>query len=147
MSQANNPPWWNTMGSFVYQTNLSDVTTLTFTSKSAHLKISRRPKHKKTFGVRWIIYTKTGKVDGYRIFTAQELCTAFACCAGDLTPSGNPSYATDHDAEFGVPDIFIRDGEFLNIPGPASDAFDRTKISIKVTDAISHAVKLLITNG
>jgi hypothetical protein len=149
-AQLTPPKWFHNLGRFVYRTSdRRDPFTLTFTSKSAHLKISKAHTSG-LWKIRWIIYfgKRTGKVEGHLIFTEAELRTLFHLCRteGDVCAL-DAEYGIKWGAEIAAPGLFVRSKIFANVPGPGTGKDGDPNISFMITKIMKEKVEHLIRTG
>jgi len=145
------PQWFNPKGREI-KISYKPAANFLLIGNSKNTRLTVKPeerfKNKVAFGVSWHIHIKKHPrhlrewVGGNRYFSRNELFSAFG------VPGAVTAIDTDHHtlarmngADVACPGLFIRQGNYLNIPGPSSGfAFD-TAMSIEVTDEIRDAIR------
>lgn len=139
------PHWWHGRGKTVYDAgNRRDRSIVTLTSKSCHLKIQRTGENEWIVSV-YMHYPGKNRTTHERYFNAVELATAFDT-PRDLSV-GNGLYAFRRRANFGVEGLFIRRGNFLNIPCPGSGVDGDPNMSIRLTAHIREKIGRFLRTG
>ena len=126
------PYWWNPIGALVYKPDREEPNILKFTTRSSHLQIWQS-ETRDTWVVRWIINSRKGRIKGTRYFTSNEFRSAFRLFRDLKVEKTDPKFAQIFDGEFGLPDLYIRSGRRLNIPGPGTGLPGDTNFSLKLT--------------
>lgn len=143
------PEWWQPIGEWAYRPFDRDERRLLFTTKSAHLIISKSGALKDAWIVRWRIFRKksTGKKDihRWRRFTGTELAIAFCVLRRD-NGSTDRKFARRIKANFAVPGKFARKGRFLLIADPETGNRE-DNISILVRKPFTRAVDYFLRHG
>jgi len=127
------PEWWNASGGANYVSSTTVMPgEITITTGSCHLKVTRAGR------VRWLMFGKGGRqrngVQGIRTFKKEELLTALD--KTDHKGLTDEIYAKRFSAELALPGLFIRSGNFLNIPGPGTGYDGDANISIYLNEAL-----------
>ena len=142
-TDTDHPVWWNSIGRLTYRVPDHIGTELTFTTQSAHLKISKASRRKDEWDVRWIIFgTGQRRVDGYLLLSQDELAAAFGL--PHEKEVNNKGYAAKYGAEEAVQGRFIRQGPYLNIPCPGTGLKGDPNISVKIYNSMKERVASFI---
>lgn len=135
------PAWWHKRGLHMKETPPSDGA-LVAESGSAELLIYNIGRD--SCVVQWEIVHIVGlsSVEGKTRMGYKDLIVAF-----DLDPQGLAKTSGDadwlkerYDADVAVPGMFIRKGDYLNIPAPGSGCDGDPNLSMKLTEAIKARV-------
>lgn len=138
------PKWWHHHGYKMKVTELDlEHGVLTLDGSAAHLRIWRRHRINKEWYVEWHVVhsVHTQEVKGHVLATSQTLRIAFGLSSGG---KGDVELNRSFGADVLLPGLFIRKGNFLNIPCPGSGLDGDPNISIHLDDEIRNAVKKLV---
>lgn len=76
---------------------------------------------------------------GTRHFSDFALEAAFGLV--NYTGAGEEHFAKRYDADCAIPGMFIRKGNFLNIPGPGTGKDGDPNVSVYLTDEVKDAIR------
>lgn len=99
-----------------------------------------QPNSPQEWLITWVITHASGQVKGSYIFDHEQLAAAF----GLVEHYGEPAWLSHYDADAGEQGLFIRRGNFLNIPCPGTGHDGDPNISIFVLGVMRDHIRALL---
>lgn len=119
---------------------------LRISGSAAFLIISFHPEEGEwCWRVDWRIYHGVGSDNGYRLFTKENLESAFTPSPIGSRSQEDRFFSGRYNADAGQQGRYLRQGRWLNIPGPGTGNDGDPNISIEITPEIYKAVKELLS--
>lgn len=142
------PQWWHHHGTKMRgEYNPADGT-VTITGSAAKLFIYPKSQQgsSKMWVVCWIvIFSFDSKVEGKLSFTTEQLCAAFGVETEKPFEAHFGQWLIDrYGADYAEQGKFIRQGDYLNIPGPGTSNDGDPNVSVMLDDDITKAIKDLV---
>lgn len=131
--------WWSNRGiKMALREQTHDVVVIA--NKAAETRISRTAEPE-WWQIDWKIKFTRGEAHGTLRMNSDELRAAFALSQGPC----DQHYSSKFKADAGVPYCFLREKNYLNIPGPGHQGYG-VAVSIEVDGAMKEAIKTLLSN-
>lgn len=144
ISERNEPLWWHNFGRKVEARNVEGPTQdyVHLESSTAELHVSFSAKNE--WRIDWELLHRDlrEQSDGIRFFTTQELLGAFGL---DEFTGDNPDFNKLYEADSAVVGLYVRCGQYLNIPCPGTAFNGDPNISVYVTESsVQKAIMWLV---